>query len=48
MEIHEKDFSPDNASNKHAIIPFKSFKISFEDLRIGKPYRLNDPTSLVQ
>lgn len=38
----------DSNGSKNVVVPFRCFKLSFDALRIGKPYRLNDPTALVQ
>jgi hypothetical protein len=47
MEIYEKDVI-NEATNKAILVPFKSLKLSYENLKIGKPYRQDDPTALVQ
>lgn len=45
MELNEKDLANEN---KTPNINFKSLKLTYTQLRIGKPYRFNDPTALVQ
>ena len=49
MELHDKDLLPElPTSNKAPSLPFHSLKISYSQLRLGKPYRFNDPTALTQ
>ena len=49
MELHEDDLAPEITNNKSPYnLPFKYIKLSFSHLEIGKPFRTNDPTVLVQ
>lgn len=49
MELHEDDLAPEITNNKSPYnLPFKYLKLSFSHLEIGKPFRSNDPTALVQ
>lgn len=47
MEINLSDI-PQDILNKPTAVPFKSLKISFSQLKVGQPYRFNDPTALHQ
>ena len=47
MEINEKDIVSENQT-KELTLPFKSFKLGFADMKLGKPFRSNDPTVLEQ
>jgi DNA-directed RNA polymerase beta subunit len=35
-------------AHKNINLSFKSLRLTFTQLRLGKPYRYNDPTALVQ
>lgn len=49
MELHDKDLLPELPNNnKTPSLPFRSLKITYSQLRLGKPYRFNDPTALTQ
>jgi DNA-directed RNA polymerase I subunit RPA2 len=48
MELHDKDLLPDTPALKVPALPFRSLKLSYSQLRLGKPYRYNDPTALTQ
>ena len=45
MEIFEKDVNSENQT-KEILLPFKNFKLGFLDLKLGQPFRNNDPTIL--
>jgi len=48
MELHEKDIQIETTLSKPPSLTFRSLKITYSQLRLGKPYRYNDPTALVQ
>lgn len=48
MELHEKDILPEMTAHKAPNLTFKSLKLTYSQLRIGKPYRYNDPSALTQ
>ena len=50
MELHPSDLSHDHShpQTKHQVLPFNSLKITFSQLRVGQPYRFNDPSALHQ
>jgi hypothetical protein len=48
MELHDKDILPELTAHKNLNLTFKSLKLTYTQLRLGKPYRYNDPTALVQ
>lgn len=47
MELNQADI-PNDILSKLPSLPFRSFKISFSQLKINQPYRFNDPTALHQ
>lgn len=48
MELNLADIPHEQLQNKVAALPFKSIKISYSQLKLGQPYRFNDPTALHQ
>jgi hypothetical protein len=49
MELHEKDIIPELTSHKNPPnLNFKELKLTYTQLRLGRPYRYNDPSALVQ
>lgn len=49
MELHERDLQIEAAAHKAPpTMPYRSFKLSYAQLRIGRPYRSNDPAALLQ
>jgi DNA-directed RNA polymerase I subunit RPA2 len=48
MELNLSDIHADHPNNKSVTLPFRSIKITYSQLKIGQPYRFNDPTALHQ
>jgi DNA-directed RNA polymerase I subunit RPA2 len=46
MELNSHDLAHD--ANKPLPTPFQMFKLTFSQLKIGQPYRFNDPTAIHQ
>lgn len=48
MELNFADIPPENVQGKPIAVPFRSLKLSYSQLKLGQPYRFNDPTALHQ
>lgn len=46
MELNQADISPEHLQGK--TLPFRSIKITFNQLKLGQPYRFNDPNVIHQ
>jgi len=46
MELNPTDLAQDHNKNIHT--PFNNLKITFTGLKLGQPYRFNDPTAIHQ
>ena len=48
MEVHQRDAAVELPSNRQGALPFQSLQITYSQLRIGRPYRAQDPNALIQ
>ena len=48
MELNQTDINHENLTQKNLPVPFNTIKIHFSQLKLGQPYKFNDPTAIHQ